>query len=149
MPTQPATVARCRTGTWSGIAALRLAYSPFWKALNRTQSTAIPITVACQAISARQTAASSDMLSVQRCRRPCSRPTLQACVVRSDSAPAIGVASTDATAPTADTTASARILWCGVMRCNCSGMRTCNGVSDAIHMPRLPSPSPATQPART
>lgn len=37
MPTQPATVARWFTGTWSGTAALRLAYSPFWNALNSTQ----------------------------------------------------------------------------------------------------------------
>ena len=87
MPTQPATVARCRTGTWSGTAALSVAYSPFWNALNRNQSRATPSTVPWAASSARQIAASTTMTSVQRCRRPLNRPSRPPCAVRSDSAP--------------------------------------------------------------
>src|SRR5450755_2527692 len=131
------------------MAALRLAYSPFWKALNSTQQTATPTTVCCRAMRARLIAASRDMPSVQRCRRPRSRPRPKARVVRSDRAPATGVAMTDATAPAAETAARARILWPGVMSCSCWGMLTCSGVRDAIHMPRDASPSPAIQPRRT
>ena len=149
MPTQPATVARWRTGTWSGIAALRLAYSPFWNALNSTHSTATPTTVCCVRSARRQMAASRAMDSVQRCRRPRSRQNPNAPVVRSDSAPATGVAMTEAIAPTAETTASATILWCGVMSWSCWGSLTCSGVSEAIHMPRDARPSPVIQPPRT
>jgi len=85
MPTQPETVARCRTGTWSGMAALRLAYSPFWNALNRNHSRATPNTVACSASTTMQAAASTAMPSVQRCRRPLNRPSRRPWAVRSDS----------------------------------------------------------------
>ena len=97
------------------MAADRLAYSPFWKALNSTQNTATPITDSWRAMRARQMAASTAMPSVQRCRRPRSRPNPRFPVVRSDRAPASGVAITDEMAPTAETTASATYLWCGVM----------------------------------
>ncbi len=75
------------------MAALRLAYSPFWKALKQTQPIATPITVACLAMITSLAAPSSAMASVQRCLRPrrCAMP--REWVVRSDSAPAIGVAS--------------------------------------------------------
>ena len=92
MPTQPDTVARCRTGTWSGTAALRVAYSPFWKAPNKNHSTATATTVPALASSPTQTEASRTMTSVHRCRRPLNRPSRRPCAVRSDSAPTIGVA---------------------------------------------------------
>ena len=63
-------------------------------------------------------AASTAMPSVQRCRSgpPPSPPNPRLLVVRSDRAPASGVAITDEMAPTpAETTASATYLWCGVM----------------------------------
>ena len=110
MPTQPDTVARCRTGTWSGRAALRVAYSPFWKALNSTHSRATATTVPALASSPRKAAAGTAMTSVHRCRRPLNRPSRRPCAVRSDSAPTTGVASAEETAPTPVTTPSATIL---------------------------------------
>ena len=58
------------------------------------------------------------MASVQRCLRPrrCAMPRVW--VVGSDSAPAIGMASTEATAPAADTRPSAASLCRGVMSCS-------------------------------
>ena len=56
------------------MAALRLAYSPFWKAQNSAHSAVTPTTVFCTDSTARATAASSAMTSVQRCRRPVIRP---------------------------------------------------------------------------
>ena len=149
MPTQPATVARCRTGTWSGMAALSVAYSPFWKMLNRNHSRATPSTVPCAASSPRQTAASTTITSVHRCRRPLNRPIRRPCVVRSDSAPTTGVASAAEMAPTPVTTARATILCAGVMACSCSASMTCSGVWVAIHMPRLARVSPTIQRYRT
>ena len=149
MPTQPATVARCRTGTWSGIAALRLAYSPFWKALKANHSRATPNTVSCSASSTMQTAASTAMASVHRCRRPLNRPSRPPCAVRSDSAPTIGVARAEETAPTPVTTPSATILCRGVMSCSWSASMTCSGVWVAIHMPRLARVRPTIQRRRT
>ena len=118
MPTQPATVARCRTGTWSGMAALRVAYSPFWKMQKANHATATPNTVLCSASSTMQAAASTAMASVHRCRRPLNRPGRPLCAVRSDSAPTIGVARAEEMAPTPVTTPSATILCRGVMSCN-------------------------------
>src|SRR5580698_6601046 len=56
------------------MAALRLAYSPFWKALKRIHRKATPATLVCRASTASAAAASSAMQSVQRCRRPRSQP---------------------------------------------------------------------------
>src|SRR5512146_1712104 len=141
MPTQPATVARCRTGTWSGMAALRLAYWAFWNRLKTTHSRATPATVCCTPSSSSDTAPSSAAISVPQSR---SRP-----VVRSDMAPATGVAMVAAMAPAADTRPSARILCAGVMSCSWIGMSTWIGVSAAIHMPRLAKVRPVIQPLRT
>ncbi len=149
MPTQPDTVARCRTGTWSGTAALRVAYSPFWKAPNKNHSTATATTVPALASSPTQTAASRTMTSVHRCRRPLNRPSRRPCAVRSDSAPTIGVARAEETALTAVTTPRATILWRGVMSCSWSASMTCDGVWFAIHMPRLARVRPTIQRTRT
>jgi len=110
------------------MAALRLAYSPFWNALNSTHSTVTPSTVACTDRMASDSAPSSAMPSVQRCRRPAIRPSAYLRVVRSDSAPATGVARPEAIAPAPLTTARATILWCGVMCWSWSGRSTCSGV---------------------
>ena len=149
MPTQPDTVARWRTGTWSGMAALRLAYSPFWNALNRNHSRATPNTVACSASTTMQAAASTAMPSVQRCRRPLNRPSRRPCAVRSDSMPTIGVARAEEMAPTPVTTASATTLCLGVMSCSWRASMTCSGVWVAIHMPRLARVRPRIQRCRT
>src|SRR5262249_39553340 len=58
-----------------GMAALRLAYSPFWKAQNSTHSAVTPTTVFCADGTARAAALSSAMTSGQRCRRPVIRPS--------------------------------------------------------------------------
>ncbi len=50
------------------------------------------------------------MPSVQRCRRPAIRPSAYLRVVRSDSAPATGVARPEEIAPAPLTTARATIL---------------------------------------
>jgi len=149
MPTQPDTVARCRTGTWSGMAALRLAYSPFWNPLNRNHSKATPNTVDCEASSTMQTAASTAMISVHRCRRPLKRPIRSPCAVRSDSMPTTGVASAEEMAPTPVTTPRATTLCLGVMSCSWSASTTCSGVWVAIHMPRLARARPKTHRCRT
>ena len=149
MPTQPATVARCRTGTWSGMAALRVAYSPFWKPLKPNHSRATPNTVPCTASTTMQAAASTAMASVQRCRRPLNRPFRRPCAVRSDSAPTTGVARAEEMAPTPVTTPSATILCRGVMSCSWSASMTCSGVWVAIHMPRLARVRPTIQRYRT
>src|ERR1700733_3914472 len=85
------------------------------------------------------------MTRVHRCRRPVRRPRAKAWVVRSDSAPATGVAITEAMAPRAETTPRATNLCRGVMSCSCDGSRNCRAASDAIHMPMLPSVRPVIQ----
>jgi hypothetical protein len=76
----------------------------------------------------RLAAPGSAMASVQRCLRPRRWATPREWVVRSDRAPAIGVASTEATAPSADTTPSAASLCRGVMSWSWIGSSTCSGV---------------------
>ena len=71
-----------------------------------------------------QMALSAAMASVQRCRRPRSLPTPKALVVRSESAPAMGVASTEATAPSPDTRPRESSLVLLSMSCSCIGSRT-------------------------
>src|SRR6266568_2910565 len=129
------------------MAALRLAYSAFWNAQNSTHRIATPATVVCLASTAKAAAPSRAMLRVQRCRLPRSQPNASPCVVRSDSAPASGVARPDEMAPTADTMLRATILCRGVMSCSWIGISTCSGVSEAIHIPRLARRRPHAGPA--
>ena len=103
----------------------------------------------CKASTTMQTAASTAMISVHRCRRPLKRPIRRPCAVRSDSMPTIGVASAEEMAPTPVTTPRATTLCLGVMSCNWSASTTCSGVWVAIHMPRLARVRPKIQRRRT
>src|SRR6185437_5087282 len=58
-----------------------------------------------------------------------------------ENAPAIGVASSEETAPKADTRPRARYLPLGSMFWIWLGSSTCSGVIEAIHIARLASPS--------
>jgi hypothetical protein len=106
-PIQPDTVPRCLTGTWSGTAALRLACSAFSPAWARHQPAMTPASVCWPARKASAAPPASAPPTSHGRRRP-NRLT-----VRSDSAPATGLAIIATAAPSPVTQPSTATLCAG------------------------------------
>jgi hypothetical protein len=113
-----------------------------------TQHTATPTIVRCWPRITSDPAPSSALDSVHRWRRPRSRPPIRG-EVRSESAPASGLAMTAASAPSAVTQPNIASLLAGSISSTWLGSSTWIGVKKAIHTPRLALKMSAIQPRRT
>jgi len=108
-----------------------------------TQHTATPTIVRCWPRTASDAAPSSALEKVQTWRRPIRSE------VRSESAPASGLAMTAASAPSAVTQPNIASLLAGSISSTWLGSSTWIGVKNAIQTPRFALNSSAIQPRRT